>query len=151
MNARVSAPAVHVPPWCPELEREVLGLILLGETIPDWVTAEHFFPAIHQRIFSTAREFARPTLPLVAARLREGGLTQQFDSTRQTSAADLAEMVMEATSALRFGWAIEFDKLRELADQRRLLSCMQRVEIQLRGRAIRMREARVMLKEAMGE
>ncbi len=116
MNAplRVSHPFPfelgQVPPWSPESERAILGAAMLGEPMPPWLEPRHFFAAQHARVFEAIqdvggnparvnawlRDQAPPTGPLVI------------------TAVELAAMVDEGYLALRNGWPLEFELVREL-------------------------------------
>jgi len=160
MNARVPAPSLGLALSDlsdPELERNTLGAAMLGEPMPAWLAPAHFFNAPHARIYATVQAVGG-SLPLVAARLREDGFlyTKAHGRDRHSrpgmlSSVDLAQMCVEAKFARDYGWASDVELLRELAAQRKLVECMARVAIQLRGGAIRVGEARQALLAACDE
>lgn len=158
MNARVSTPRV-VPPNLPrdlQLERETLGVALLGYPLPDWLEPRDFFASHHQLILRAIRDLgASASLPAVASLLREQGwlYTRAHGPDRHSkpgmlSSVDLAVMLEDANHTLTMGWAVEMERLRELADQRRILEACTRVQILLSHEGTA-EAARVMLKEAM--
>lgn len=154
MNARIQTPAAvtslgdtlsHL--WDPEVERNILGAAMLGEPMPAWLEPRHFFPTQHQRIYQAVLDVGGH-VGKVHEWLREqsppfGPLLVRSD--------DLAAMVIEWRHARDFGWALDFEQLRELANRRALVEVMRRVEIELRAEAIGHREARVRLSDHFKE
>lgn len=149
MNARISAPAVtslgdtlsHL--WDPEAERNILGAAMLGEPMPAWLEPRHFFPTQHQRIYEAVQSVGG-NVAHVNAWLRESA--PEFGPLLVKS-DELAAMCIEWRHARDYGWALEFDRLRELANCRALVEVMRRVEIELRAEAIGHREARAKLSD----
>lgn len=139
-------------PVDPELERNAIGLALAGYKWPEWVTVEHFAGA-KTRSAAEAVLAAGFSLHQVNAWLRERGLTVQYGVTDgqryKWSASELVGLFQEAQHALDMGWLVDFDRLKELSDQRRLLRAMERVEIRLRHDDADFREACEELKVAM--
>ena len=144
MNARIAPFALgQVPPWDAELERNTLGLAMLGRPMPPWLAPEHFFPTQHQRVYEAVQSV--------------GGHVAKVNTWLRESASkwkppiawahELAEMCLEAEHAERMGWAFEFERLRELARQRALLDTLARVAIRLRGGDLSHKEARRLLSE----
>lgn len=137
MNARLSVPnhtdVIRPVPFDIELERNALGLALLGDSqVPAWLETRHFYTGQHQLIFKAARE-SRGSLTGAAALLRERALLAAFGAPRMVSSAQLVTLTEEALQAVQMGWAIDFERLRELANQRALLATMERVAIRVRG------------------
>lgn len=142
-----------------ELERNCLGLLLLGDAPPDWLTPEHFFPAHHQLIFRavSALRKRRTTdlLARTATLLRGKGhlWTREMGADRHSkpgvlSSTDLALMVQEASWALRQGWAIDWLRLRELSEARALQTQLERLCVRARAAQVTRDEAVAELKEA---
>jgi len=156
MNARIEAPAMLIAPNDLELEENALGIALLGYPLPDWLEREDFWAGQHQHIFDAVRELGdRANLPSVASLLREQGYLAQYDTTpsfavgRALHSCDLVRIMDGADFAMRMGWGVEFERLRELRLRRGLLDAMRRVEIQLRRDVIDAFEAGRLLREAM--
>lgn len=148
MNARLKAPRVIerspvVPPWDAELERHVLGLAMLAYPMPAWLEPRHFFALQHQRIYEAVQDVGG-CLPKVNVWLREAAAKW---SPAVAGPAELAEMCLEADYAQRMGWAADFERLRELANQRALLESMARVEVRMRHGELSCEEARCELRE----
>jgi hypothetical protein len=151
------SPNPTIPPWSPSLERQALGEALLSQPPPSWLTADHFFggwhPTVFRAVLALSKRSTADMLPRVAKLLRSKGLLyrggQGYDrhGSQLLSAVDLAEMVAEAEFARRMGWALPWDELRDLADQRRLLAATDRAGVLLR--AGRVGEARQALKGAI--
>lgn len=109
------------PPSDLELERNALGLALIGDArIPGWLEPKHFFAIQHQQIFAAAR--AAGALDLAAERLR--GVA---------TGAELSALVDEAVHAVAMGWALDWRRLVELTHQRALLLAMERIAIRVRA------------------
>lgn len=153
MNARIQAPAALSlgeslsNMWDAELERNILGAAMLGEPMPAWLEARHFFPNVHQRVYEAVQSVGG-NVAHVNAWLRDsapafGPLLVRSD--------ELAAMCIEWRHARDFGWALDFDQLRELANRRALVEVMRRVEIELRAEAIGHREARARLSDHFRE
>lgn len=145
MNARLKTPAVierpaAIPPWDSELERNCLGLAMLGAKVPAWLAPEHFFALEHQRIYEAVQAAGRHVAK-VNAYLRE------MHPVLITQPTYLAECCLEADHALRMGWQIEWERLRELANQRALLEAMGRVEVRMRAGDLDCEAARLELRE----
>ncbi|HEY6924457.1 MAG TPA: hypothetical protein VI653_13380 [Steroidobacteraceae bacterium] len=113
-----------------ELERNILGAAMLAEPMPRWLAPEHFFPSHHKHIYQSVQAVGG-NLPLVAAHLREGGRLFRADwhgydrdrlSHSRLSPIDLVEMTQEARWVLDRGWALDFERLRELAKRRAFVS-----------------------------
>lgn len=155
MNARISVPPAAVPrqPWDEELECAALGLALLGYPVPEWLDASDFFAETHRYVFRAVRELGdAASLPTVAALLRDQGRLAHRRATPHYAddalhSAHLALWCSEAQFAMDMGWAVDFAKLRELRNQRRLLEAMRRVEIAFEHEAMSHREARKALSE----
>lgn len=156
MNARISVPPVAVPhqPHDVELEAEVIGVALLGYPLPDWLQADDFFSGTMRTLFRAARELGdAASLPAMAALLRDqghlytAGAGVDRHSSYLISSVELVAMMQQAEFALERGWAVDFAKLRELRNQRRLLEAMRRVEIAFEHEAMSHREARKALSE----
>lgn len=114
----------NTPPWDSELERNALGLALVGDSaVPAWLEPRHFYALDHARIFEAAR--ATGALHLAAARLRD-----------VARSSELSALVDEAVHAVAMGWEFRWERLRELARQRELLETMARVAILLRASEI---------------
>ncbi len=149
MNARISHPAadslglVLAGLWDPELERNILGAAMLDEPMPGWLEPRMFFPSQHQRIYEAVQSVG-PNPAHVNAWLRE--LAPPFGPLLVKS-DELAAMCLEAKFALDMGWALEFERLRELANRRALVEAMRRVEIELRADVLGHREARARLSD----
>lgn len=145
MSARLSAPRVIerqpvVGPWDPELERNCLGLAMLGGKVPAWLAPEHFYALEHQRIYEAVQAVGGHVAK-VNAYLRE------MHKALISEPKYLAECCLEADHALSMGWAIEWERLRELANQRALLDAMRRVEVRVRAGDATCEEARTELRE----
>lgn len=109
------------PPADLELERNVLGLALIGDkAVPSWLEPKHFYGPAHSRIFEAAR--AAGALHLAAAQLRD-----------VAKPAELSALVDEAVHAVAMGWEFDWRRLVELAHQRALLTAIERVAIRLRA------------------
>lgn len=131
MNARLSAPRVIerqpvVGPWDPELERNCLGLAMLGGKVPAWLAPEHFYALEHQRIYEAVQAVGGHVAK-VNAYLRE------MHKALVSEPKYLAECCLEADHALSMGWAIEWERLRELWRQREFIAAMHIVEVKLRA------------------
>lgn len=163
MNARLPAPrgictAKLFYPCDEPLEREALGVALLGYPLPDWMAPEHFFLAQHRLVFSAVQELGTgASLPSVAALLRDRGELfqkglhgQDRHASARLSSVDLFGMMNEAQHTMAMGWAVEFEHLRELSDRRRLLEAARRAVVVLEGDGTA-EAAREILKGAMGE
>lgn len=140
-----------------ELEADAIGIALLGYPIPDWLEEGDFASPLMRQVFRAARELGdAASLPTIAALLRDQGKLYRRDLHGQDrhsnsgvlSSVDLFLMMDEAEHAMRMGWACEFGRLRELAQQRKLLAAMKRVAIVLKHGG-EMAEARELLKEAL--
>lgn len=152
MNARVEAPESafalgQVPPWDTELERNILGLAMLGRPMPTWLEPEMFYPSQHQRVYEAVQSVGGHVAK-VNAWLRDSAT--KF-APPIAWAHELAAMCLEAEQADQMGWACDFEQLRELANQRALLETMARVAIRLRHGDLSHREARRVLSDHFGE
>jgi hypothetical protein len=152
VNARIQAPSVK-PPWQPcdyELEAEAIGVALLGYPLPDWLEPRDFHSGQLRAVFRAVSALGeRACLPAVNAYLRDVA-SGPFEPAAM-SAVELATIMQETDWSLRQGWAVDFERLRELADQRALLAAMAKVELMFEHEGGGVREAREMLKGAMGE
>lgn len=153
MNARIeplrSRPIL--PPHDLELEENALGVALLGYPLPDWLREDHFWASQHRFIFRHIRELGdKANLPTVAALIRDRGKVERPYSPNPVTSAELYRLMAEAQWAMDMGWAVEFERLRELADRRALQQAAERALIVLDhgGTA---EAARDELKGAMGE
>lgn len=115
--------------WDPECERAILGAAMLAEPMPAWLAPSHFFPTQHQRIYEAVQSVGG-NVARVNAWLRES--SPKF-GPQVAKSHELAEMCLEAEHALRMGWALDFERLRELAKRRALLELLTRQTILLRG------------------
>lgn len=149
MNARLPAPPVAAltlasdDPRDLELEENALGLAMLGYPLPDWLEESDFWATQHRYVFRLIEELGRDaTLMSVAAAAREHGMEagRKFKPNPVTS-VQLAAMVESADHAMRMGWAVEFERLRELRDQRRVLDAMRRAAIGFRHESMTAAEA----------
>ena len=157
MNARISTPAIPLPSEDPrdlELEENALGLALLGYPLPNWLEPRDFWADQHRNIFAAIQELGdKAALPSVASLLRSQGKLAQYDATPLEvtgwlHSAHLVAMMEGADHAMRMGWAVDFGRLRELSDRRRLLDAMRRVAIGFKHDSMDCAEARELLKEA---
>ena len=122
MNAPVLRLAIPEPSlgqslaglWDPECERAILGAAMLAEPMPAWLAPSHFFPTQHQRIYEAVQSVGG-NVARVNAWLRES--SSKF-GPQVAKSHELAEMCLEAEHALRMGWALDFERLRELAKRR---------------------------------
>jgi hypothetical protein len=155
VNARLKTPRVDFAPNDFELERDALGVALLGYPLPDWLCRDDFYGPLHRAIFDAARELgSTASLPTIAALLREQGkllhlAPDRWSEPGRISSAELFEMMDAADHAMRMGWAVDFPRLVELRRQRELLDAMARARIGLEHGALDWCEASEMLKGAM--
>jgi len=112
-----------------ELERNILGAAMLAEPMPRWLEPRHFFSTAHQRIYETVLEVGG-NVAQVNAWLRESAPKY---GPILVKAPELAEMCLEAEHARRCGWALDFDRLRELAKRRAFVELAARLTIRLRA------------------
>ena len=122
---------IRLDPIDDQLEREALGHAMTGTPLPPWLTDAHFAAGWNARVFRAIRELEPDcTLPRVAAWIRdEPGATQT-----NAKVQDLALMVTEAGFAHRLGWSWpDFERLRELELQRRLLRTCAEVDAMVRA------------------
>jgi replicative DNA helicase len=153
MNARIehrlSRPLL--PPHDLELEENALGVALLGYPLPDWLEERHFWASQHRFILRHIRELGdKANLPTVAALIRDRGKVDRPHSPNPVTSAELVRMMTEARWAMDMGWAVDWERLRELADRRALQQAAERALIVLDhgGTA---EAARSELNGAMGE
>lgn len=143
-----------------ELERQALGLLLIGDAPPRWLTEQHvpsgWHPVLLRAIFALRKRNPEQLLPRTARLLVRKGLLyrrEAHNSDRHAShllsSVDLSEMVAEALHAQTMGWPLPWDELRELGERRRMLGVLQRIEIRLRGGDIGTNEAREELRSAL--
>ncbi len=135
------------PPFVPrdiELEQLALGMALLGYPLPDWLSQE-CFTGPHALIYKAARELGdKASLPTVAALMREQGTlfhagldgADRHSRPGMLNSIDLVAMLDQADWMLRMGWTVDYERLRELGRQRRLVECMRRALIKLRHEAV---------------
>ena len=150
MNARIPLDpfALGQPAlWDPETERNALGLAMLARPMPPWLAPEHFYPTQHQRIYEAVQTVGGHVVR-VNVWLRESASKW---GPPIAGAVDLVEMCLEAEHAERMGWAVDFERLRELAKQRALLETLQRLAIRLRHGDVSHAEARRALSEHFQE
>lgn len=151
MNARVRTPRI-VPPFQPcdyELEGEAIGLALLGYPLPDWLEPRDFHGGALRACYEAVLALgSQACLPTVYAYLRD--VASGPYSPPALSSVELYELMDAADHSLCMGWCVDFPRLRELSDQRRLLEAVTRVQILFEHEGT-MDEARVILKGAMGE
>lgn len=152
MNARVETPESafalgQVPPWDQELERNILGLAMLGRPMPAWLEPDMFYPSQHIRIYEAVQSVGGHVAK-VNAWLRDSA--DKFKPPIAW-AHELAAMCLEAEQADQMGWDPDFTQLRELARQRELIACMARVAIRLRHGDLSHKEARRVLSDHFGE
>jgi replicative DNA helicase len=145
-----SDPLQEYTPHDLQLERDVIGVALLGYPLPPWVSEHEFYAQQHRVVFRAVSELGeKACLPTVAALLRSQGrlYTRSHGPDRHSVAyrllnsVELHEMMDSADHTMRMGWPVEFERLRELARQRRLLEAMRRVAIKLRREACGVDEA----------
>lgn len=130
-----------------ELERNALGAAMLGESYPRWLKPGHFFATQHGIIFEAVQTVgAGPHRVNEWLRARSGQWSAQV-----ATSVELAEMCLEADHARRMGWAIDWDRLRELAKRRELLAAMRRVEVGFEHDGMSVREARAELSRVFQE
>jgi hypothetical protein len=143
VNARIDT-AAHFVPRDQELEELALGVALLGYPLPDWLSRFDFTGA-NALIFQAARELGgKASLPTVAALMRDQGTmfragldgADRHSRPGMLSSLDLVAMLEHADWVMSMGWAVDFERLRELGKQRRLVECMQRAIIKLRHGAV---------------
>lgn len=114
------------PPADAELERNALGLLLLGDkAVPAWLEAKHFYWLQHQLILEAVR--------LVGADLVAVGRHFHEQDKPAVKSSELSALVDEAVHAVAMGWAFDWPRLVELANQRALLAAIERVAIRLRA------------------
>lgn len=137
MNARINAPSVLYIPADLELERQTLGLLLLGYELPTWLEPEDFFWSHNALVFRAVQALSKRhrqnMLPRVAKLLRNKGFlyTREMGPDRHSkpgmlSSVDLSEMTFEAEHVMTMGWAVEVAHLRELRKRRALLDATRR-------------------------
>jgi replicative DNA helicase len=138
VNARINAPSVAYIPTDLELERQTLGLLLLGYELPTWLEPEDFFWSSNQLVFraisALSKRHRQDLLPRVARLLRNKGhlytktpMTQDRHSKPgMLSSVDLAAFTFEAQEVMIWGWAVEVEHLRELRKRRELLDLARR-------------------------
>ncbi len=115
--------------WDPELETNALGAAMLGEPMPPWLEPHHFFPTQHQSIYAAVLTVgANPAH--VNAWIRESSPPFSPPVAKST---DIAAICIEAKWALRMGWSLQLERIRELWQARRLVECMTRQAILLRN------------------
>jgi hypothetical protein len=139
VNARIKTPRTPVvfAPNDFELERDALGLVLLGYPLPPDLQRDDFYGALHRVIFDASRELGNgASLPTIAALLRDQGHLLQFAPDRwsapgKVSSAELYELMDAAEHSMRMGWSVDFGRLQELRRQRELLAAMQRARVLL--------------------
>ena len=76
----------HLQPQAPEIERAVLGALLIDkdafETVCKWLTPETFYLPNHQKIYSAIRDLARAEKPVdvltVTEKLAKMGLLEDI-------------------------------------------------------------------------
>ena len=136
-----------------ELERQALGLLLIGDAPPPWFGEQHvpsgWHPVLLRAIVALRKRNPEQLLPRTARLLVRKGLLyrrETHNSDRHAShllsSVDLSEMVAEALHAQTMGWPLPWDELRELADRRGLLEKIERVAIRLRHGDLTAEEAR---------
>ena len=131
------------------LEREALGVALLGYPLPHWLNRGDFYCGAHPFIFEAVEALgAGANLATVNAYLRDVQ-SGPWDKP-VASALELYAMFDEADHAMRMGWAVDFPRLRELALQRRLLEAVRRVEIGFEEGGLNWGEACEMLEAHAG-
>lgn len=152
MNARL-----HSPPdnqFDPELEREAIGAALLGLPWPPWLTVEHFAAGKHRIAARAVLALGkRAALHTVHASLREYGSVIQFADSidsqpHKWSSVELVALLEGAQFTRDMGWEVDYERLREMANQRRLLDAMSRVTIKLQHGAVDFEDAVKELKVA---
>jgi hypothetical protein len=152
MNARLPTPQVK-PPWQPadyELEAEAIGVALLGYPLPPWLEPRDFHSGQLRAVFRAVEALgSEACLPSVNAYLRDVA-SGPFEPAAM-SAVELATIMQETDWSLRQGWVVDFERLRELADQRALLEAMAKVAIMFECEGGGVREAKTLLKGAIGE
>jgi hypothetical protein len=164
MNATLtqplSEPQLDYVPHDLQLERDAIGVALLGYPLPPWVSEHDFHAQQHRTVFRAVSELgAGACLPTVAALLRSQGrlytLAHGPDrhsvAYRLLSSVELHEMMDGADHTMRMGWPVDFDRLRELARQRRLFEAMRRAAIKLRAEACGFAEALDELRNCEGD
>jgi len=143
-----------------ELERNVLGAALLSEPLPAFLAPEHFFYAHHQLVFRAVLALRKRRTDDMLARVgrllhgkgklwRPGPGQDRHSRPGQLTSFDLVEMTQEYVFAMRQGWAVDFERLRELAELRRLADVCERMAMRLRGGAVAIGEAKAELREAV--
>lgn len=154
-----------IPPWSLETEQVALGLLLLSQEPPAWLTEQHFFggwhPVICRAVLALRKRRADKLLSRTVALLKRKGLLWFPDcggSADRHGSPMLSEAELEglcctaiahARLSHRFGWPLPWDELRDLADQRRILAAADRAVVMLRAGKWDASEAREALKEAM--
>ena len=137
MNARIPTAPVD-PSWCPrdlELEELALGTALLGYPLPEWLQETDFWATQHRRVFGAIEVLGKDAnLATVNAYCRDV-LTAPTGPLVVTS-QELFAWFSAAEFHLRMGWPLDYDRLRELAKQRRLVECMRRALIKLRHEVV---------------
>lgn len=150
MNARIRAPRV-TPPWQPadyELEAEAIGVALLGWPLPEWLESRDFFSGQLRAVFQAVQALgSTANLPTVYAYLRD--VRSGPYEPPAMSSAELFAIMDETDHALSMGWAVEFERLRELSDQRALLEAMAKAQALLEHGG-GMAEAREILQGVVG-
>ncbi len=158
MSARLPAP----PPWQPadyELEQNALGVALFGYPLPPHLERADFFGGPHRLVFDAVQALgAGANLATVYAYLRDvlAAPVQQprygLDVTglRKTTgpvvtSVELVRWMDAADHAMRSGWAVDFDRLRELRRQRKLLEVIAKIQIGFRLGGLDWSEAKGML------
>jgi replicative DNA helicase len=149
MNARLKPPRARLlPPHDLEIEENTIGVALLGYPLPDWLEERHFWASQHRFIFHHIQELGdKANLPSVAALIRDRGKVERPYSPNPVTSVELVKMMDGAEFALRMGWAVEFERLQELAERRELQAAAERALIVL-GQGGSAAEAREMLKAA---
>ncbi len=145
MNARIKVPVVAFIPSDFELERDAIGLALLGYPLPDDLQRDDFFASQHRIVFDAIRELGNAAnLATVYAYLRDVK-AQPYHQPRYErdatglrrsgapamSSVELFEMMDAADHAVTMGWAVDFPRLTELRRRRELLAAMRRATVLL--------------------
>ncbi len=122
---------IRIDPVDDATEREALGHAMTGTPLPPWLTEAHFAAGWNARVFRAIRELEPDcSLPRVAAWIRDEPGAVQTNAKVQ----DLALMVTETGFAARQGWAgPDYDRLKELELQRRLLKVITECDAMVRA------------------